>query len=256
MMSSDSSESIEVFYSYAQKDEGLRKELEKHLGSLKRLNLIRDWSNQNIPVGANRRQAVDVHLNTAHVILLLISADFIASDYCYSVEMQRALERHKQGKARVIPVLLREVYLGDTPIAALRVLPADGVPVTKWPDLDAAFTDVAKGIREVIQDIKAPFDNKYLTDKNKPRVKNDVSAQDSIANKMRETTVRPERGQNVTHMSKHADSISSRSPLRFPSPATNKQLEWLKSMRSIIILLFLFIIVLIIGDLIYLHLLH
>jgi hypothetical protein len=155
MMSRDSLESIEVFYSYAQRDRALRDELEKHLGALKRLDLIRGWHQRDIQIGTDWKQAVDVHLDSAHVILLLISSDFMNSDYCYSVEMQRAFERHKQGKARVIPILLRPVDLEGTLIASLRALPTGGKPITQWSNRDAAFTDVSKGIRQVIQELKA-----------------------------------------------------------------------------------------------------
>src|SRR5579864_9408770 len=124
-MSVDLLEPIEVFYSYAQKDDALCKELENHLGALKQRNLIRTWHKRDIQIGTDWTQAVDVHLDSAHIILLLISADFISSDYCYCREMQQALERHRQGTARVIPVLLRPVNLGNTPIASLPLLPTN-----------------------------------------------------------------------------------------------------------------------------------
>ncbi len=292
-MSVDSLESIEVFYSYAQKDESLRKELERHLGALKRLNLIRDWSNQNVPIGANRMQAVDAHINTAHIILLLISADFMDSDYCYSIEMQRALERHKQGKARVIPILLREVYLGDTPIASLRALPTDGVPITSWNNRDEALTNVAKGIVDTIQDFKANFGNKYLNHENRSDLRDNAPTQDPDANKIRGTAVGLRNNQNLTRavdtnetaknivtsssaipkgepfilenvpllpsslLPKSAPQMSSPEYLRppaLPPPATDNWQEKLKNMRSLIVLLVLLIIVLVIGSMFFLNL--
>ena len=102
-------DSIEVFYSYAHEDEALIKELRKHLTILKRQGVIRDWYDREITAGTEWKGQIDQHLNAAGVILLVISADFLASDYCYDVEMTRALERHDQGEARVIPVLLRPV---------------------------------------------------------------------------------------------------------------------------------------------------
>src|SRR5262249_15504011 len=146
-------------------------ELEKHLGTLKRLHLLKDWHHRDIQIGTDWMQAVDAHLDSAQMILLLISSDFIASDYCYSVEMQQALERHKQGKARVIPILLRPVDLRGTPIASLRTLPTSGKPITSWSDRDAAFTDVSKGIREVLQELQATSitASSVLTEKNEPK---------------------------------------------------------------------------------------
>src|SRR5256885_1566093 len=102
---------VRLFYSYAHKDEELRQELEKHLKMLKRHGLITEWHNRDISAGTDWKQEIDVHLNAADIILLLVSVDFIASDYCYSSEMKCALERYANGEARVIPILLRSVDL-------------------------------------------------------------------------------------------------------------------------------------------------
>src|ERR1700686_211738 len=100
---------VEVFYSYAHEDEALRAELEKHLSLLRRQGVISDWHDRHIAPGTDWAQAIDEHLERASVILLLVSADFLASDYCYGIEMQRALQRHQAHEAAVIPILLRPV---------------------------------------------------------------------------------------------------------------------------------------------------
>ena len=147
--------SIEVFYSYAHEDEALIKELRKHLSILKRQGVIREWYDREITAGTEWKGQIDQHLNSAGVILLLISADFLASDYCYDVEMKRALERHDQGEARVIPVILRPVDWQGAPFGKLQSLPTDGKPVTSWTNRDEAFTDVARGIRNAIGQLGA-----------------------------------------------------------------------------------------------------
>ena len=148
--------SIEVFYSYAHEDEELVKELRKHLSILKRQGVIRDWYDREITAGTEWKGQIDQHLNSAGVILLLISADFLASDYCYDVEMRRALERHDQGEARVIPVLLRKVDGWQlAPFGKIQSLPTDGKPVTSWKICDEAFADVAGGIRNAIGQLGA-----------------------------------------------------------------------------------------------------
>ena len=76
---------------------------------LKRQDIITAWYDREISAGTEWEGSIDAHLNTAHVILLLISADFLASDYCYDIELTRAMERHAVGDARVIPVILRDV---------------------------------------------------------------------------------------------------------------------------------------------------
>ena len=141
--------SIEVFYSYAHEDEGLVKELRKHLSILKRQGVIRDWYDREITAGTEWKGQIDQHLNSAGVILLLVSADFLASDYCYDVEMTRALERHDQGEARVIPVLLRPVEGWQrAPFGKLQSRADRWETRDQLDNRDEAFTDVARGIRQ------------------------------------------------------------------------------------------------------------
>jgi tetratricopeptide (TPR) repeat protein len=145
----------EVFYSYAHKDEMLRNELEQHLKLLQRQGLIISWHDRQILPGTDWAQAIDTHLKTASLILLLISSDFLASDYCYGIEMQRALERNLAKEAQVIPILLRPVdNWQSTPFGHLQVLPTGALPVTKWADRDSAFTDIAQGIRRALQNMQ------------------------------------------------------------------------------------------------------
>jgi len=148
---------IEVFYSYSHKDEELRDELEKHLSILRRQGVITGWHDRKISAGGEWAGEIDQHLNTAKVILLLISADFLASDYCYDVEMTRAMERHDNGDAQVIPVILRKVDWQGSPFGKLQALPTDAKPVTSWSNRDEAFANIAEGIRKAIEDLcKAP----------------------------------------------------------------------------------------------------
>ncbi|MBV9258983.1 MAG: TIR domain-containing protein [Ktedonobacteraceae bacterium] len=141
------------FYSYAHEDEKLLRRLEKHLTLLRRQGLISDWQDYKIVAGSERTESVNSHLESASLILLLISPDFMASDYCYSVEMQRALERHRAGLSVVIPILLRPVDWQATPFASLQFLPRNGLPVVRWSDRDAALLAIVKGIREAVETI-------------------------------------------------------------------------------------------------------
>src|SRR5260221_2084879 len=125
-----------VFYSYAHEDEPLREQLEKHLRLLSRQGLISEWYDCQIVAGMGWAQEIDEHLEVASIILLLISADFLASDYCYDIEMKRALERHQRGEARVIPIILRPCDWRSSPFAHLQCLPRDGKAVTTWQNLD------------------------------------------------------------------------------------------------------------------------
>jgi len=145
---------IELFCAYSHRDAILRDELEKHLTSSSRRGLISVWHDRRISGGTEWDGAIDEHLNRADIILLLVSADFIASDYCYEREMTRAIERHNLGEARVIPVLLRPCVWDDAPFAKLQGLPRDVIPVTKWASQDEALRDVAVGIRKVAEELR------------------------------------------------------------------------------------------------------
>ncbi len=148
---------IEIFFSYSHEDEALRKELEKHLSYLKRQGIISGWKDRDIGAGSEWAHEIDAHLNSAHIILLLISPDFIASNYCYGVEVKRAMERHKAGEALVIPIILRPVDWHDAPFGKLQALPKDGQPITSWSNRDEAFLDVARGIRKSAKELKVLF---------------------------------------------------------------------------------------------------
>jgi len=163
MVTEEPSTPIEVFISYSRRDEALRRVLDDHLTLLQRQGVISTWHDRRIGVGTEWAGQIDEHLNTARAILLLVSAAFLASDYCYDKEMGRALERHEAGAAWVIPIILRPVDWKDAPFAKLQVLPRDGRPVTTWTNRDAAWRDVARGIREAVEALGAgtaqPLDN-------------------------------------------------------------------------------------------------
>lgn len=139
-----------LFFSYSHKDEDLRNELETHLATLKREGLIEAFHDRRIPAGANLGDEIDAYLEQADVVLCLVSPDFIDSEYCYSREMTRALERDAAGEARVIPVIVRHCDWPNTPLARLRGTPRDNRPVKSWPDRDEAWLDVARDVRNAL----------------------------------------------------------------------------------------------------------
>jgi tetratricopeptide (TPR) repeat protein len=150
---------IEIFFCYARKDEKLLKDLRAHLAPLYRQGIIDIWQDREISAGAVWAKEIHKHLNSAHIILLLVSPDFIDSDYCYSIEMKEAMERHERGEVQVIPVILRQVYWQDAPFGKLQALPTDAKPVTGrywYNHQDEALDDVAQGIRNAIQKISNP----------------------------------------------------------------------------------------------------
>ena len=143
---------IEVFFSYAHEDEAIREEIAKHLKLLERQKVIRAWHDREIGPGSKWKGVIDERLKSAHIILLLISADFLASDYCYNIEMETALQLDEQRKARVIPIIVRDCDWQSAPFGHLQALPKDAKPIKRWSDRDAALKDVALGIKKAIKE--------------------------------------------------------------------------------------------------------
>lgn len=140
-----------VFLSYAPEDEGLCKQLEEHLAALQREGVLRTWHQRRIAVGDDCRNRIDENLAEAQVMLLLLSASYLASDYLHDVEMTQALARARAGIARVIPVLARPCDWERSALGGLVPLPRDRRPVTIWQNQDEAWTDVVTGLREEIE---------------------------------------------------------------------------------------------------------
>ncbi|MCG9890853.1 MAG: TIR domain-containing protein [Thermosynechococcaceae cyanobacterium MS004] len=147
-------QALRLFYSYSHKDEALRDELETHLKLLQRQGLIEPWHDRKIAPGQEWKGEIDSNLERADIILLLISADFIASDYCYDIEMTRALARYEAKEAEVIPIIVRDCSWHSAPFGKLQALPKEAKAVTNkdaWYSHDPAWTDVERGIATVIK---------------------------------------------------------------------------------------------------------
>jgi hypothetical protein len=139
-----------LFISYSHRDERYREQLVSHLAGLRRQGVIADWHDRKIVPGEQWRDAIDQELDDADCVLLLVSSDFLASDYCYSIEMQRTLGKHRQGRVLVIPVIVRPADWQHTPLGELEALPKDAKPVVEWARRDRAWLNVIEGIRRAL----------------------------------------------------------------------------------------------------------
>jgi hypothetical protein len=148
----DSSYMATLFFSYSHKDEALRDELEIHFSMLKREGTIEAWHDRRIGAGREFDGEISQHLEEADIILLLVSPYFLASDYCFDVEMTRAIERHEKGEARVIPVILHPCDWKNAPFGKLLAVPRDGKPVSKYPNQHDAFLEVVEAVRGAVQE--------------------------------------------------------------------------------------------------------
>jgi hypothetical protein len=145
---------IQVFYSYAQQDKDLLVNMEKQLVLLKRLGLITDWHDDRIRAGQETKREIEKHFSSAQIILLLVSANFMASETCYDIA-KRAMDRRRAGTAEIIPIIIKPVDWRGAPFEGLDVLPKNKKPITSWSDREEAFFEVSQGIREVVEALQA-----------------------------------------------------------------------------------------------------
>ena len=141
---------INIFASYAPQDTSLQQELKEHLMPLQREGLIELWPDRDMSAGTGWEQQSSEFLHAAQIILLLVSIDYLNSDYCSGVELKQALERHERGEGRLIPILLRPCLWNRSPLRKLQVLPTNGQPVTTWLNREEAWQDVVQSLSQVI----------------------------------------------------------------------------------------------------------
>lgn len=141
---------IEVFLSYSHKDSVHKESLETHLSLMRRNKIIDTWSDREIIPGQEWGSQINEKLESAQVILFLVSSDFIASDYCIDIEVKRAIERHNHGDAIVVPIIVRPCDWKESILGTLQALPSNVEPVTKWDDVDEAWLDVVEGLKKSI----------------------------------------------------------------------------------------------------------
>lgn len=143
--------SVALFCSYSHKDEPIRDQFEACLALLKRQKLVDIWYDRMIQAGSNWAGEIDDRINTADVIALFVSADFIASDYCFEKELGRALERAQKHEAELVPIIVRACDWEDAPFACFQAVPKGARPVMSWENRDEAWTDVAKQLKVTIR---------------------------------------------------------------------------------------------------------
>lgn len=145
---------IDIFYSYSHKDEYYRQELDKHLSSLKREGIVSSWHDRKIIPGADWNNQIITNLKNSNIILFLVSPDFLASDYCFDVEVNMAMRKHDLGELCLIPIIIRPVDWKNSPFGKFQALPKDGKPISTWKNIDEGYLDIVHGIREKIHSLE------------------------------------------------------------------------------------------------------
>jgi internalin A len=146
---------VKVFVSYSHKDDHFRSQLATHLKLLQRRGMVSMWSDRMISPSDDWQEEINSNLERADLIIFLVSAYFIASNYCYEIEVKRAMEKHDSGESRVVPIIVRDCQWKDTPFGKLQALPTDAKPVQIWSNRDKAWRDIADGIQSIIEKILA-----------------------------------------------------------------------------------------------------
>ena len=141
---------MRAFISYSHRDKAALERLHTHLAPLRRQRLIKAWFDREILAGGEINAAVDKELESCELFLLLVSPDFLASDYCFEREMQRALERHEAGEARVVPIIIEPCDWAASPLRQLKALPRDGKPVSDWTNANNAYLDIVQELRRIV----------------------------------------------------------------------------------------------------------
>ncbi|UPQ81800.1 toll/interleukin-1 receptor domain-containing protein [Pseudomonas knackmussii] len=136
-----------IFISYSHKDELHREDLEEHLSMLRREGIIEVWHDRKITAGSEWKNVIDENLDSAEIIIFLISPSFLASDYCHDIELKRALERHESGLTKIVSIIVRACDWQSAGFAKFQALPKDALPITLWSDRDSAWLDAVRGLR-------------------------------------------------------------------------------------------------------------
>lgn len=144
---------MKVFLSYSHADEKYKEELDKHFAALKRSDKVETWNDREMAAGTRFDDDIKNHLNQDDIIILLISSDFIASDYCYNIEMQKAIERANNNECKVIPIIVRPCLWTETPIKDILSLPKDGKPISKYEDRDEAYLEIVSAVNNMINSL-------------------------------------------------------------------------------------------------------
>lgn len=142
---------MKAFISYSHRDTATLDRLHVHLAMLRREDLIEEWFDREILPGSSIDGDINQKLEECGLFLLLISPDFLHSDYCYEREMKRALERHELGEARVVPIIVEPCEWKKSPLGNLKVVPRDGLPISEWTNANNAYLNVVQELRRILE---------------------------------------------------------------------------------------------------------
>ena len=145
---------VRVFIIHSSEEESLLREFYRYLKPLQRSRLIECWDDHLIGAGQEWNYQISDNLGKADLILFLVTAFSLASDFVWDIEMRRALEQHKAGTSRLIPVIIGDVDWSDAPFATLQVAPSNGKAIRLWRHRDTGWRLVVSAIRAAAQELR------------------------------------------------------------------------------------------------------
>ena len=150
---------LKLFLSYAHEDRDIVAELRKHLAPLRYEQIVTDWYDLELMPGHDWDQDIISQLESSDLVLVVISADFVASNYAYGRELNLSLDLHDQDRVRLLPVIARNCKWQNLPFARLQVLPEGAVAISSWQNRDDAFVSVVLGVERVAREILSSGDS-------------------------------------------------------------------------------------------------
>jgi len=147
---------LKVFLSYSHVDEKWKDTLITSLAILKHNKLIKIWHDRGIKAGDDWGNEIEEALNQSQIVFLLISPEFIASEYCYLIETQKAIERHSCKRSRVIPIFVRSTLDEGASYLHLQGFPKDRKPLNSFGKAvtdNKGIQEVAKAISDIVYEI-------------------------------------------------------------------------------------------------------
>jgi len=142
---------MKAFISYSHRDSPFLERLHTHLATLKREGKVKAWYDRDILAGGEINAEISGQLESCELFLALVSPDFLASNYCYEQEMQKAIELHDAGKSRIISIIVEPCDWQSTPLKRFKAVPRDGKPVSEWQNHNTAFLDVVTELRRIAE---------------------------------------------------------------------------------------------------------
>lgn len=141
---------VKIFIAYAAADSSYLDNFKKHFSPQERSAKVSIWYDGEVTGGEDLEAARKGALESAQIVLLLLSSDALASDDFYDEAIQAALQRHHAKTTRVVPIIMRPCnWTQHSGLSKLKPLPADGSAISMAANVDDAYTKVSNEVLKI-----------------------------------------------------------------------------------------------------------